>query len=214
MKTKAVPAVVAGVIVVASVTGCGGGAPVPELGADSSAAKSSGDAPEADAGAEAPQAFVFESGVLEIGDFDPFTLGDDLFDPCTEITPEEFAAAGFGEIEYVDEELRGLERGLSTCYFSRHPELMVEAIGNNNASRTEIEAQGTVLSEFRSDRIPTLFVHGPTTGTDSACFAQVDTVRGGLVATAGGLQAKPDQDHYCRAAIENLELLFQGSMRL
>ena len=34
---------------------------------------------------EAP-AFHFASGTLELGDFDPATLGDDLFDPCTELS--------------------------------------------------------------------------------------------------------------------------------
>ena len=44
--------------------------------------------------------FEFASGFLEFGDFDPYTIGDDGFNPCTEITEQEFAAAGFEQMRY------------------------------------------------------------------------------------------------------------------
>ncbi len=47
-----------------------------------------------------PRGFEFESGFLEFGDFDPYTIGDDIFNPCTEITEQEFAAAGFEQMRY------------------------------------------------------------------------------------------------------------------
>lgn len=205
MKTKAVPAVVAGVIVVASVTGCGGGAPVPEPGAASSAAKSSGDAPVADAGAEAPQAFVFESGVLEIGDFDPFTLGDDIFDPCTEITPEEFAAAGFDRVEPLPEDLQGLARGLSVCEVFRPDGTTNAHFSNSKVNRQTLEEKAEILEEPNSIHLPAAYVFVPK-DLGGGCFAQVDTKRGGIVA---GVVEEMDGDHTqaCTTALSMLEQL-------
>ena len=59
-------------------------------------------------------AFHFASGTLELGDFDPATLGDDLFDPCTEISAEEYAAAGMTGVEpepVIAESSNGLAEG-------------------------------------------------------------------------------------------------------
>ncbi|WCZ38434.1 DUF3558 family protein [Corynebacterium jeddahense] len=155
--------------------------------------------------------FVFDSGVLEIGDFDPYTLGDNIFDPCTEISPEEFAAAGFDNIEPMPEEYRGLARGLSVCDFSKHPEVPSEGFSNNNASRKEIEAQGSLYEKYRSDLLPSMFVYGPRSGTGTYCYAQVDTLRGGLVSQIAGFEGYQSQDVTCSLAIENLENLFRAT---
>ena len=63
--------------------------------------------------AEVP-AFHFVSGTLELGEFDPATLGDDLFDPCTEISAEEYAVAGMTGVEpepVIAESSNGLAKG-------------------------------------------------------------------------------------------------------
>ena len=154
------------------------------------------------------QAFVFDSGVLEIGDFDPYALGDDLFDPCTEITAEEFAAAGFDNVKPMPEEYAGLARGLSSCDVEKHDEVPGEGFGNNNASRVEIEAQTELLTSYRSDLLPTLFVYGPRGGISTNCYAQVDTVKGGLVSEVSGIDGFHKQETTCPIAVENLEELF------
>lgn len=154
------------------------------------------------------QAFVFDSGVLEIGDFDPYTLGDDLFDPCTEITAEEFAAAGFDNVEPMPEEYAGLARGLSSCDVEKHDEVPGEGFGNNNASRVEIEAQTELLTNYRSDLLPTLFVYGPRGDISTNCYAQVDTAKGGLVSEVSGIDGFHKQETTCQIAVENLEELF------
>lgn len=154
------------------------------------------------------QAFVFDSGVLEIGDFDPYALGDDLFDPCTEITAEEFAAAGFDNVEPMPEEYAGLARGLSSCDVEKHDEVPGEGFGNNNASRVEIEAQTELLTSYRSELLPTLFVYGPRAGISTNCYAQVDTAQGGLVSEVSGIDGFHKQETTCKIAVENLEELF------
>ncbi len=208
MRFRTSAAIVAVAVASVTIAGCGGGVSVPIAGPESSSVENAGSDPTNNAGAENPQAFIFESGILEIGDFEPYTLGDDIFDPCTEITPEEFAAAGFGEVKPIEEEFRGFIPGLNSCAFSRHDDALVENINNNDAGRPELEEMGLIIDGYRSATLPTLFVHHPKSGSASGCYAQVDTKRGGLVSTAGNLGPSNDQSRNCQVAIENLEALF------
>lgn len=165
----------------------------------------------ADSSADAPAAFHFKSGTLEIGNFDPYTLGDDIFDPCTEITPEEFAAAGFDNVEPIPEEYAGLARGLSACSFSKHGDLPGEGFGNNNANQQAVGEQISFLKQYSSDLLPDVFVFGPKTGIGTHCYAQIDTTRGGIVSEASGLDGHNRQDRTCEAAIQNLEALYTAN---
>lgn len=163
--------------------------------------------------AYAPAAFNFKSGVLEIGDFDPYTLGDNIFDPCTEISPEEFAAAGFDNVEPLPEEYAGLAKGLSSCNFTAHPQLPVEGISQNNASRSEVRKQVDLLEQYRSQLLPEIFVYGPKSGFGTHCYAQLDTARGGIVSIASGWDGVNSMDEVCKTAVENLENLYQLNTR-
>lgn len=162
--------------------------------------------------AETPTAFHFESGTLEIGDFDPYTLGDDIFDPCTEISPEEFAAAGFHNVEPIPEEYAGLARGLNACSFTKHSDLPGEGFGNNNANQNTVGEQVAFLEQYSSELLPEIFVYGPKNGIGTHCYAQIDTPRGGIVSEISGLDGYNDQDRTCQAAIENLEALYTASL--
>ena len=64
----------------------------------------------------APRGFEFESGFLEFGDFDPYAIGDDGFNPCTEITEQEFATAGFEQMRYYDTN-DPFSNGIAVCNF-------------------------------------------------------------------------------------------------
>ncbi|MGV0372199.1 hypothetical protein ACUY2A_02220 [Corynebacterium pilbarense] len=161
--------------------------------------------------AEAPAAFHFESGTLEIGDFDPYTLGDDIFDPCTEISPEEFAAAGFRNVEVFPEEYSGLLKGLQVCDVSKHNDVLSEAFGNNNANRENIEEQIPLLSQYKSFEVPEIYVFGPKHGMGAHCYAQIDTVRGGFVSQVTGLENNHGQDRACEIAVGNLESIFEAN---
>lgn len=158
-----------------------------------------------------PAAFHFKSGTLEIGDFDPYTLGDDIFDPCTEISPEEFAAAGFDNVEPIPEEYAGLARGLSVCNFTAHSGLAAEGFAQNNATRAEVERQGPLFSDYSSSLLPQLYVYGPRSGIGAHCFAQLDTARGGLVSIASGWDASKPNKSICTVAIQNLEALYKAN---
>ncbi len=153
------------------------------------------------------QAFVFESGVLEIGDFDPYTIGDDIFDPCTEITQEEFTAAGFEEVEPVLEKYAGISGGLKSCFLTSQDGENSATISNNVANRPVIEdAYGT--EERISTILPELYVYSPRFGTSTSCFAQVDTLRGGVAVIASGLEMTSSNESNCAKAQKVLENLF------
>jgi len=173
----------------------------------------SGDSGDSAAGssADAPAAFHFKSGTLEIGDFDPYALGDDIFDPCTEISQEEFAAAGFHNVEPIPEEYAGLAKGLKLCHFSNNPQLPAEGFAQNNASRGEVEKQVTLLPGYESVLLPQIFVYGPVSDFGAHCYAQLDTVRGGLVSLASGWDEETSQDAICHAAVQNLEKLYRAN---
>ena len=171
---------------------------------DPTSPPTSAPATDADSGS---QAFVFDSGVLEIGNFDPYALDDDLFDPCTEITAEEFAAAGFDNVQPIPEEYAGLARGLSVCQPAEEDN---PSFIGNNADQTHI-AETTGLLEYKSSVLPSLFTYGPKGGTGSGCFAQVDTQRGGLVAAVGGIDGFDIQADTCKTAISAIESIFLAS---
>ena len=157
--------------------------------------------------AEAPAAFHFESGTLEIGDFDPYTLGDDIFDPCTEISPEEFAAAGFHNVEPIPEEYAGLARGLSTCEILDSHGRPIADISNSLANREMVDDKATVFSEHTSRRIPTLFTYDFEDPNSTSCLAQVDTTRGGLSVGVPGLPGRDEREETCSRAIRIIEEL-------
>ena len=176
---------------------------------DPTSPSTSAPATDADSGS---QAFVFDSGVLEIGDFDPYALGDDLFDPCTEITAEEFAAAGFDNVQPIPEEYAGLARGLSSCDVESNEGFSNPIFMNNNANREHVQSM-TGLLGYSSEILPSLYTYGPRGGQGIDCFAQVDTNRGGLVAGVPGIEGFGSQEENCIRAIETAESIFVANQR-
>ena len=160
--------------------------------------------------AEAHAAFHFESGTLEIGDFDPYTLGDDIFDPCTEISPEEFAAAGFHNVEPIPEEYAGLARGLNACSFSSNGKVEVELLANNTAPFSFLSKKVEILTSYRSEVLPEIFVYYPRSDMNLDCYAQIDTERGGIVSSAGVIERHSNSPDICAVAVSNLEKLANG----
>ena len=205
-RSAAVSSVLAGVVLL--VSGC-----VPSEKIEGVAAfppASSVSASESAAG-ETPRAFYFESGVLEFGDFDPYSLGDSLFNPCTEITPEEYAAAGFPEVIVKDE--GRTFHGLNTCHLPSTEEQLKKAVGisfaNGNITREMVEERGLLLPEYRSELIPELFAIAANEHYPGICYIQIDTVRGGFGASAGGDPRFVTTEEMCNAAIEIVEQLYR-----
>lgn len=164
---------------------------------------------ETTAAVEGPRGFQFESGFLEFGDFDPDTLGDDIFNPCTEITPEEYAAAGFGQMIQDPENDETFGKGLFFCVADElRDDGFAHGFSNNRANRTDVEATSTILPEYNSQVLPEMYVYSPKRGGEGLCFTQVDTLRGGFGTQAGGPSARVSRHEACGVAIADLENLF------
>lgn len=162
---------------------------------------------DAEAEVAGPRGFAFESGFLEFGDFDPYALGDDIFNPCTEITLEEYAAAGF-ELEDEGWPYNGL---ISCAIPSTNDQLarvITTSFDNGNTNREMIENQGLLLPQYTSDLIPELFAFAATNHDPDFCYAQIDTLRGGLGASAVGLADDVTQAEMCELSIHIVEQLF------
>ena len=188
-------------------------APTANNQANEDSAESAGGAIDGSAGssADAPAAFHFKSGTLEIGDFDPHTLGDDIFDPCTEISPEEFAAAGFDNVEPIPEEYAGLARGLSACEIKDEGGRIELSLMNNNADRQYIEDSTGLIEITNSKPLPEAFAYGPRGGVGDDCYVQVDTHRGGIVVISPGSLDQSQQAQNCVKAFQALEEIFSAT---
>lgn len=194
-----------------TLSACVPSAKIESLGVDAEAGASSVAETEGAAeGLVGPRGFAFESGFLEFGDFDPYALGDDLFNPCTEITLEEYAAAGFPGIEVEGDGWPISE--LSFCEIPSTDEQLDRAIvtsfDNGNTNREMIEMQGLMLPHYRSELIPELFAFAANNHDPSLCYTQVDTLRGGFGASAGGLAHDVTQAEMCELSIHIFEQLF------
>ncbi len=180
------------VLVVGLLAGCAaeGGEPVAEV-----------------AEPEAP-AFHFASGTLELGDFDPDTLGDDLFDPCTEISAEEYAAAGITGVEAAPS-IAGMSNGLGQGCRSDSPEPGVTRM--ILASRTSLDivtdAPGYEIKHPESV-VPDLYTHQAPEIDPYLCIAQVDTERGGVGVGSTISGSKKNTLDACEIAVQELEELF------
>ena len=161
--------------------------------------------------ADAPAAFHFKSGTLEIGDFDPYTLGDDIFDPCTEISPEEFAAAGFDNVEPIPEEYRGLNPDVNACFFETGMQHYALSIAATNANREVVEETKPIHNAIRSQTLPPTYVYGTGLADDTDCYAQIDTNRGGLSISVTRPPGLGNFEDSCEVAISTLESLFKAT---
>ena len=155
-------------------------------------------------------AFHFASGTLELGEFDPATLGDDLFDPCTEISAEEFAAAGMTGVEPLKSG-NAAENGAKGCMANPVLPGTFRTVIANPASQEVLskEENRRVSSDYDS-AVPGLFVHWIESDAGKSCFAQVDTVRGGMAMWVSISSRRKTNDDPCALATESLEALYQA----
>ena len=169
-----------------------------------------GESVEPEVESSGPRGFVFESGFLEFGDFDPYALGDNLFNPCTEITLEEYAAAGFPGVDVEGD--GATYHGHNACSIPTTEEQLARyiaiTISNGRPNKEMIEMQGLLLPQYTSELIPELFAFAATNHDPSVCYTQIDTLRGGFGALASGFADTVTQAEMCELAIRTTEQLF------
>ena len=156
----------------------------------------------------APRGFEFASGFLEFGDFDPYTLGDGIFNPCTEITEEEFAAAGFSNKRHQTKP-DALSDGMTSCYFGEiRDDGVVRGFSNGTINRVVAEERDLVIHGYTSELLPEMYVLKPRRDNGASCFTQIDTVRGGFGTQVAGPRGRITTDEACALAINDLEALY------
>ena len=157
----------------------------------------------------APRGFEFASGFLEFGDFDPYAIGDDGFKPCTEISEEEFATAGFEDMWFENDGAGVLARGMASCFFAGDlPDGVLHGFSNGKLNRSIAAERGLLVREHTSSLLPELYAVAPRGGNDGMCFIQIDTVRGSFGTQAGGSPNRTTTDEACKLAIKDLETLY------
>lgn len=105
-----------------------------------------------------PPAFHFESGTLELGDFDPNEIRDVLFNPCEEISAAEYAAIGFEP----DERTSRLNGNKSCDLFPKDDSRLLFAISGGTASLEVVRHSRGQLAVDVSDVVPGVYTYGRT----------------------------------------------------
>ncbi|WP_115684979.1 DUF3558 family protein [Corynebacterium senegalense] len=151
-----------------------------------------------------PAAFHFESGDLALGEFDPHAIGDGLFDPCAEISDEEFAAAGFSGKHSLGYDAVTQRSG---CYFESADDRVMVGFVSTAANKDVAMQQAEVVTDANLGTVPGIYVVIPRQGGGD-CYAIVDTVRGALAAAASSVDVNEDSAHLCAEARHGLEALY------
>ena len=153
-------------------------------------------------------AFHFASGTLELGDFNPDTLGDDLFDPCTEISAEEYAAAGITGVEPEPAISSGVAEGCRTD--QPEPALTRTVIASRTTAQDAADAPEYEFARADSE-VEGIYTFKNPVADPYLCVAQVDTVRGGLAIGIGVSGVKKERIDPCQRAVDELSRLFSSS---
>ena len=126
----------------------------------------------------------------------------------TEITEQEFAAAGFEQMRYYDAD-DPFSNGIASCEFGG-PSDDASAGGfyGGQIDRTIAEERGLVIPKFSSASIPELYVIRSKIGMEGTCYAQIDTRRGSFGTHFGGLPGRMETDRACLEAINRAEAMF------
>ena len=156
--------------------------------------------------AEVP-AFHFASGDLVLGDFDYEAIKDSMFDPCEEISEEEFAAVGLKTLGR--ESLR--EEGKVGCGLAGRDVHRAYAIGTTPVTRALQESKpGKVVDPAVSDVVPGLFTYIGRDNAGLGCVAAVDTVRGEFSVIVSEINKPVELEELCASAVEIVEEFYQN----
>ena len=181
--------------------------PLPETGPKEEAPAPSAPDSGSDSAQEDVPAFHFASGDLVLGDFDYEAIKDNLFNPCEEISAEEFAAVGFETVKHQFT----LSGGGIGCGLVGRDVNRGYTISTSSATRRHIESRPEdVVNGSASTVLPGLVTYRGAKEGGFGCVAAVDTARGQFsVAVGQGL--KPAKfDELCASAVEIIEEFYEN----
>ncbi|MDK8795369.1 DUF3558 family protein [Corynebacterium sp. MSK041] len=150
-------------------------------------------------------AFHFASGDLVLGDFDYNAIKDNLFNPCTEISAEEFAVVGLEPLE-AQSVLPGGGVGCGLVSDVRGQYL---AIGTSAATREDLELQpDSNVRDADSTVIPGLILYRGTETASASCVSAVDTTRGQFSIIVADADQSVGEQTLCSTAQSIMESFF------
>ena len=211
-----------GVVLVAVLAGCSSGGslltnPAPALNSAAADTQAPANAPQSDT-TDSPEttstrqdeqpAFHFESGDVVLGDFVYEDVKGNIFNPCEEISAEEFAAIGF---ETEGKNKRSETKDLNTCFLTKpnDPSGLSYVVSGGSANLMMSVEQGAIVETGVSETIPRVYSYGPIGVEADICYAAVDTIRGQVAVAVGGIENGITNGDLCNKSIEILEALYQ-----
>lgn len=214
-----------GVVLVAALAGCSSGGslltnPAPALNSAAADTQAPANAPQSDTtdSTDSPEttstrqdekpAFHFESGDVVLGDFVYEDVKGNIFNPCEEISAEEFAAIGFETDGVVLNRHVGEINGCALYPSGSNSDGTVLVTGGS-ANMSDVIQQGAIAVADVSKIVPGAYTYSPKPEDTDLCFASVDTERGQVsMATFAGGTTRSFTD-LCLDAIQHLENLYQ-----
>lgn len=149
-----------------------------------------------------PPAFHFESGDLVLGDFTYEDIAGNVFNPCEEISAEEFAAIGFEKEGHV---MRDRDQEKVACRLSDLSDTSsgYRGLMAGPVAFSQVAEQTDIYELDASKKVPNVYTNSPTDSEVGLCYASVDTVRGQLSAVASR-----EDDSGCSVAVQIIEHLY------
>lgn len=155
---------------------------------------------------EAPPAFHFANGDLVISEFASDAVKRNLFDPCTEITEEEYAQAGIEGVGTFENEF-GDDQVVMSCTSIDPSEDSNRRIEASVLSENSLKASGTKQIDHPQSSVPGLYTVREGAGS---CRAQVDTERGAFAIGLWKNDHEGKEDAVCREAQQEMEKLYEA----
>ena len=154
-----------------------------------------------------PPAFHFTSGDLVLGDFTYEDVAGNVFNPCEEISAEEFAAIGFE----TDGKLRRVEtKDLNGCAIKPvKGDSKYYAVSGGSGNFKKTTEQRRVIETDVSGTTPGIYTYVDGDRDDGICGAAVDTKRGQFGVTVGRIATELPNENFCEPAVEVLDSLYQ-----
>lgn len=194
MKLRSAGAVMACALLVA---GCSGEPAQPSLNDDVSAPETHASAIQE---AEAPPiAFHFQSGDLTLGDFDPMEVHPNVFNPCEEITPEEYAKIGY---EVEPQTIVRYQGSMKSCslYPLQEGDRTVLTVEGNLISLAELKLQVPVENINSVTPEDLIFYYHTPDDKVNTCRAAVSTARGHVIVSVGEVFREQETETSCQRA--------------
>lgn len=193
--------IVAVVVSAVVLAGCSAPSELGRMAADVQSAQETSGTVDAE-----PPAFHFASGTLELGDFEYAEIKDDFFDPCTEISAEEFAAQGLRPVSGTIHDPEADTRG---CGLVRKGGDIVYFIGTTPSIEDALNRTVGFIGKDVSDVIPNAFLFEGRDPDVFGCVAAVNTRRGQLSLAAAVNRVPYEMDELCASALKELEKLYR-----